>query len=151
METQKTVKEICPTTTQQLLKEGAILVDVRENEEVASLAFDVPKLIHIPLSEFENRFQELPKNQKLVLACRGGGRSLRAAGFLINHGYDPSLIVNMQYGIVRWVQKGFPVRGNATSVFNHTDSSNCCNNTTAATNNSNSCCNETNNTESSCC
>jgi rhodanese-related sulfurtransferase len=150
MKTQETVKEICPTTTQQWVKDGAILVDVREKEEINTLAYDVPNIIYIPLSEFENRYQELPKQKKLVMVCKGGGRSLRAAGFLLNHGYDPSLVVNMQHGIVRWAQKGFPVRGNVASVLGNTTSG-CCDSSSTNTQNTGSCCDSTDNSGSTCC
>ncbi|MBD3750400.1 MAG: rhodanese-like domain-containing protein [Sphingobacteriales bacterium] len=128
MENQTLVKEICPTATQVWVKKGALLVDVREKDEVAELAYDVPNIINIPLSEFENRFTEIPKDKDVVMVCRGGGRSLRAAGFLVNHGYTN--VVNMQHGIDRWVQKGFPTLGNITSALG-TDggccsSSGCC-------------------------
>lgn len=121
MENQTLVKEICPTTTQEWVKNGALLVDVREKDEVEELAFDVPNIINIPLSEFEERFNEIPKDRDVVMVCKGGGRSLRAAGFLVNHGYTN--VVNMQHGIARWVQKGFPTKGN-TSVVRGGDS--CC-------------------------
>ena len=128
MENQTLVKEICPTTTQEWIKEGALLVDVRESDEVAELAYDVPHLIHIPLSEFEDRFLEIPKDKKVVMVCKGGGRSLRAAGFLVNHGYKN--VVNMQNGIVRWTEKGFPTKGNTAAVKENDgdccSSSNCC-------------------------
>ena len=114
MENQTLVKEICPTTTQQWVKDGALLIDVRENDEVAELSYDVPNLLHIPLTQFEERFNEIPKNKPVVMICKSGGRSLRAAGFLVNHGYDN--VVNMQHGIIRWVQKGFPTKGDTTSV-----------------------------------
>jgi len=123
MESQKLVKEICPTTTQEWVKKGALLVDVREKDEVAELAYDVPNIINIPLSEFEERFTEIPKDQYVVMVCKSGGRSLRAAGFLINHGYDPNKVVNMQHGIIRWVQKGFPTKGDTTVV---TGDGSCC-------------------------
>lgn len=109
MSTQDLVKEICPGTTRQWLDEGALLVDVREAHEVAQLAYDVPGMLHIPLSEFEERFSEIPKDRKVVMACRSGARSLRAAGFLANQGY--SQVVNMQHGMIRWAEKGFPVKG----------------------------------------
>ena len=128
MENQTLVKEICPTTTQTWVKEGALLVDVRENDEVAELAYDVPNLLHIPLTQFEERFQEIPKDKKVVMVCKSGGRSLRAAGFLVNHGYEN--VVNMQHGIIRWVQKGFPTKGNTASVLGTEgeccSSSSCC-------------------------
>lgn len=121
MKTQTLVKEICPTTTQNWVKDGALLVDVRERDEVAQLAYDVPNIINIPLSEFEERFTEIPKDKDVVMVCKGGGRSLRAAGFLVNHGYTN--VVNMQHGIARWVRKGFPTKGD-TSVVTGGDS--CC-------------------------
>lgn len=114
MESQTLVKEICPTTTHEWVKNGVLLVDVREKEEVAMLAYDVPNIINIPLSDFESRYIEIPKDKEVVMVCKAGGRSLRAAGFLVNHGY--TRVVNMQHGITRWVQKGFPTKGDTTVV-----------------------------------
>lgn len=124
METLKKAKEICPTTTQKWIAEGAVLVDVREQDEVSALAYDVPNLLHIPLSEFEERYQEIPKDKKVVMACKGGGRSLKATYYLLNQGYAPEKVVNMQHGIVRWVQRGFPTKGDATSVLG--EQGDCC-------------------------
>jgi rhodanese-related sulfurtransferase len=124
MESQTLVKEICPTTTQEWVRKGALLVDVREKDEVEQLAFDVPAIINIPLSEFEERFNEIPNDKDVVMVCKNGSRSLRAAGFLVNHGYDK--VVNMQHGMIRWAQKGFPTKGDATSVNGNADSSSCC-------------------------
>ncbi len=124
METQTLVKEICPTSTQKWIGEGALLVDVREKDEVNQLSYDVPEIMQLPLSEFENRYSEIPKDRKVVMVCRSGGRSLRAAGFLINHGYNADQVVNMQFGIIRWVQKGFPTKGDTSSVL--PKDSDCC-------------------------
>jgi rhodanese-related sulfurtransferase len=101
-ENQTLVKEICPATTQEWVRNGALLVDVREKDEIDTLAYDVPNILHIPLSDFENRYSEIPRDKDVVIVCKGGGRSLRAAGFLINHCYDK--VVNMQNGIVRWAE-----------------------------------------------
>lgn len=122
MEKQTLVKEICPTTTQESVKNGALLVDVREKEEVEQLAYDVPNIINIPLSVFEDHYTEIPKDKEVIMVCRSGARSLRAAGFLINHGYTK--VVNMEHGIIRWVQKGFPTKGDTTSVTGNQGS--CC-------------------------
>ncbi len=122
MEAQTLVKEICPTSTQRWISEGALIVDVREADEVAQLSLNVPEIIHIPLSEFENRYQEIPKDRKVILVCRSGERSLRAAGFLVNHGYDQ--VVNMQFGIIRWVQKDFPTIGDTSYIL--AKESDCC-------------------------
>lgn len=127
MENQTLVKEICPTTTQEWVKNGALLVDVREKDEVAELAYDVPNIINIPLSVFEEHFTEIPKDKVVVMVCKSGGRSLRAAGFLVNHGYDK--VVNMKHGIIRWVQKGFPTKGDTASILENSIGSGCCGST----------------------
>jgi rhodanese-related sulfurtransferase len=131
MEKQTLVKEICPTTTQAWVKNGALLVDVREKDEVAELAYDVPNIINIPLSEFEERYNEIPKDKEVVMVCRSGARSLRGAGFLVNHGYRN--VVNMEHGMIRWATKGFPTKGNTASVLQNTQNTACCSTNTEAT------------------
>ncbi|PRD64874.1 rhodanese-like domain-containing protein [Malikia granosa] len=102
-------REVCPTTTRRLVGEGALLVDVRERSEIDALAFDVPELVVMPLSEFEQRYSELPRDRELVIVCRSGNRSLKATYFLMYQGY--SRVSNMSGGMVKWLSKGFPVVG----------------------------------------
>ncbi|MBK6936665.1 MAG: rhodanese-like domain-containing protein [Chitinophagaceae bacterium] len=123
--TQVYVNEICPSTTQAWIKKGALLADVRENDEVQEIKFDVPQIIHIPLSQFEERYTELPTDKNLVIVCHDGTRSIRAAAWLIHKGYDPEKVVNMRHGLVRWVHKGFPVVGDA-SVVEPSGHTGCC-------------------------
>jgi rhodanese-related sulfurtransferase len=120
------VNEICPSSTQVWIKRGAILVDVREADEVAQLAYDVPNIVHIPLSELGMRYTELPIDQQLVIVCRSGARSLRVAGFLIYNGYNPEKVVNMKHGIIRWVHKGFPTKGDRSVAGPAPVSIGCC-------------------------
>lgn len=149
MENQVTVTEICPTKTQALIKHGALLVDVREKEEVAQLAYDVPNIINIPLSVFEEHYTEIPKDREVVMVCKSGGRSLRAAGFMVYHGYDN--VINMKHGIIRWAQKGFPTIGDTASVLENATASSCCDSHSHASDSKKSCCNDKPKTEGSCC
>lgn len=82
MESQTLVKEICPTTTQEWVAKRSIVSRCSGDDEVAELSYDVPNIIHIPLTQFEERFTEIPKDKEVVIVCKSGGRSLRAAGFL---------------------------------------------------------------------
>lgn len=102
-------KEVCPTTTRRLLTEGALMVDVREPNEVAALAFEVDSVVNIPLSQFEQRWAELPRDRELVLVCETGARSLKATYFLQYQGYER--VANMGGGLLKWMTKGFPVIG----------------------------------------
>jgi rhodanese-related sulfurtransferase len=147
MEKQVRVTEICPTKTQALIKNGALLVDVREKEEVAQLAYDVPNIINIPLSVFEEHYTEIPKDKPVVMVCKAGGRSLRAAGFMVYHGYEN--VINMKHGMIRWVQKGFPTIGDTTSVLENATASSCCD--TPSSESKKSCCNDEPKSEGSCC
>lgn len=118
-----TAREVCPTTTRRLLAEGALLVDVRELNEVAQTAFDVAGVVLMPLSELEQRYEELPRDRQLVLACSSGPRSLKATYFLMYHGYDQ--VANMEGGLAKWARRGFPIRGSVpTSLVSDADS--CC-------------------------
>lgn len=117
-------REICPTTSQRLLKEGALLVDVREPAEVAQLGFGGCDVVNIPLSEFEARWQEVPRDRDVILACAVGERSLKATYFLMYQGYDR--VANMRPGIGRWVERGFPITGSAENVAASEAVSSCC-------------------------
>nr|WP_315255744.1 rhodanese-like domain-containing protein [uncultured Flavobacterium sp.] len=147
MENQTLVKEISPTTTQQWVANGALLVDVRETNEVAELSYDVLNIIHIPLTQFEERYTEIPKDNEVVMVCKSGGRSLRASGFLVNHGYDK--VVNMQHGMIRWAQKGFPTKCDTVSVLRNIQNSGCCVTTTSLA--EQSCCDSTPKSDGSKC
>lgn len=102
-------KQICPTTALRLAGEGALLVDVRERSEVAQLAFDVPVILNIPLSELEQRWRALPNDKEIVMVCEGGMRSLKATYFLQYQGF--TRVSNMEGGILKWMRKGLPANG----------------------------------------
>lgn len=66
--------------------DDAILLDVRENAEVA--AFAVPNAVHIPLGELRNRIQELDPAKEIITFCAIGVRSYNAARILMQHGFE---------------------------------------------------------------
>jgi len=72
-------REVCPTTTHRLIEEGALLVDVRERTEVAQVAFDVPDIVVMSLSELKQRFAEPPHDRELVMADLGSAGCKTAA------------------------------------------------------------------------
>lgn len=98
-----------PTEGQQLVQQGALLVDVREQNEYDEVHAEGATLI--PLSEFEARHAELPKDRPLVMICRSGARSARAGEFLEAQGYGD--VSNLSGGTNAWVEAGLPnVKGN---------------------------------------
>ena len=118
-------REVCPTTTRRLLSEGALLVDVREPNEIQTLAFDVPSVLTIPLLALEQRWSEVPKDREVVLVCYSGDRSLKATYYLQYRGYTQ--VSNMAGGIAKWAKKGFPIKGKLEDVVSDiSPSTSCC-------------------------
>lgn len=106
-------REACPTAARERLDAGALLVDVRELEEVAQVAFDAPGVLLMPMSELAQRFDELPRDRDLVLVSRAGDRSLQAAAFLMDRGY--TRVIHMEGGLYKWAVKGLPIKGGRCS------------------------------------
>jgi rhodanese-related sulfurtransferase len=127
----KEAREICPTTTMGKLNDGALLVDVRELNEVSEVSFNITSILTIPLTEFENRFNEIPKDKDVIIVSKKGDLSLRATYFLMNHGYENTF--NMSGGLVKWVNKGFPYTGDKSTL---NASTSCCSSDSEST----SCC-----------
>ncbi|MBW3630954.1 MAG: molybdopterin-synthase adenylyltransferase MoeB [Gemmatimonadetes bacterium] len=76
------------------------IIDVRERHEwdIVNLESTGAKLI--PLSEIEDRMVEIDSRDEIVLHCKMGGRSARAAHLLRDKGYDR--LWNLRGGILAW-------------------------------------------------
>lgn len=81
----------------------AILLDVRENAEVA--AFSLPNAVHIPLGELRGRLQELNPEKEIITFCAIGVRSYNAARILMQHGFKK---VKLYPGGTRFYQSLHP-------------------------------------------
>lgn len=65
--------------------------------------------MNIPLSTLPTRLFELPKDRIILLVCNSGNRSGMAAEFLVNQGFDPEKVVNLEGGTHAWTGAGLPV------------------------------------------
>jgi len=90
---------------QRISKGNAVLIDVREDDELA--AAKVPGALHIPLRELSQRAQELPPGKELLLFCRSGNRSMFATELLVRNGESP--VYNVAGGIIAWYRAGLPL------------------------------------------
>lgn len=70
-----------------LVKEQhALVLDVRTDEEFK--AHHIEGAVNIPVDDLEQRLAELPdKKRTIIVYCKSGGRSSRAAQFLASAGY----------------------------------------------------------------
>ncbi|MEA2536032.1 MAG: hypothetical protein QOF11_266 [Chloroflexota bacterium] len=83
-----------------------LLVDVRELDEI--FAVRAEDVVVMPMSQFGQRFRELPDDQPLMIICASGGRSAKATAFLAANGYRDA--VNVAGGTHAWESRGLPVR-----------------------------------------
>jgi len=102
------VTEILPQVAYQHQQQGALLVDVREDDEraqgVAEGALGVPMgVLQASPAEY------LPDPQTtILLICRSGQRSKRVAAQLLQQGYTQ--VFSVQGGTLRWQEDGLPMR-----------------------------------------
>ena len=93
------INEIQPSDLEQLMREdeNIIVIDVREDEEVAQGMIE--GAIHIPLQTIPDAKDELDKNKHYTFVCRSGGRSTKAALYMEEHGFK---VTNMTGGMMNW-------------------------------------------------
>jgi rhodanese-related sulfurtransferase len=103
-----TVEEITPKQAIEAVEAGSIFVDVREDYEIAEMAYDIKNKLEIPLGEIQVRLNEFPKDKNIIIGCRSGKRSMNACMFLKMSGYEN--VQNLQGGILGWSEGGFPTK-----------------------------------------
>jgi rhodanese-related sulfurtransferase len=105
------VRHVAPTEAAQLVADGkAVLVDVREPDEWADGVAAPGELL--ALSDLQGArqtwkpFLEKNRDKELILYCRSGGRSGRAAQLLASEGFRTT----NAGGFGDWARAGLPVR-----------------------------------------
>ncbi len=70
----------------ELVKQGAILLDVRNRDEYAES--HAASSINIPLNELPSRISELNKDAEIITVCQSGMRSQQAQHLLKTNGFN---------------------------------------------------------------
>lgn len=84
---------------QSLARSGsAVIVDVRESAEYRE--GHIPRAKHISLSQLVYRLKEVPKDKTVVVVCRSGNRSSKAAELLGEAGFRN--VYNLSGGMDKW-------------------------------------------------
>ena len=79
------IKRVSPQKAKELVKEGAILVDVRQGMEYNS--GHIQNAVNIPLDRIAGITKKAEKDQNVVLYCQSGARSGAALTQLKSMGY----------------------------------------------------------------
>jgi len=95
--------EVRPTEVAELQRRGAVLVDVREDDEWT--AGHAPDAVHLPLGQIGDTATRFA-GQQVLTVCRSGARSGQAAQTLAAAGVD---VHNVAGGMSAWAAAGLPV------------------------------------------
>lgn len=96
-----------PTMTVHELKElreagdNHFLLDVREPHEQSISR--ITGAVLIPLGELGTRTAELPRDRRILVHCKSGGRSARAVSLLRDQGFEN--VWNISGGIIAWARE----------------------------------------------
>lgn len=89
----------------ELRQEGIFVLDVREDHEWETV--HIPGATLIPLGELENRLNEIPNDEDILVVCRSGNRSTAARDILMNSGFKN--VTSMAGGMIDWVNRSYEV------------------------------------------
>jgi len=96
-----------PTITLDQLPEGALILDVREDEEWK--AGHIEGAVHVPMNSVPAHVQHQPEilgEGTTYVFCKMGGRSAQVTAWLVQNGYDA---VNVAGGTQAWADAGRPL------------------------------------------
>src|SRR3984893_3587018 len=103
------ITEVDPAEVNELIHEGATVVDVREAEEHA--VGHLPGAKHVPRSYLESRIEGVvpDRSTQVILYCQSGNRSAYGARTLEQElGYQH--VRSMTGGITLWKDRGYEVQ-----------------------------------------
>jgi rhodanese-related sulfurtransferase len=106
------ILNVSPREAFEIVKAGALIVDVREDYLGSFKTLDIPELICLPKSKLEMEYANLPEDRYLIFADAVGLRSKEAVIFLKGKGFKK--IANMAGGIVDWERDGLPIKTDIT-------------------------------------
>jgi rhodanese-related sulfurtransferase len=95
------------TTVAALGDPNIQIVDCREQDEWDDAHAEGMTLL--PLSVMGQRLNELDRDRPLIVVCRSGNRSLKAARQLAEIGFTD--VKSMQGGLLAWAEQGQPLIG----------------------------------------
>lgn len=100
--------------------EEIVILDVQNTEDYVQAT--IPTAISIPLTEIDQRYEELPKNKKIIAVDAGGNcqECSRAVEILMDYGYTD--IKKLDGGVNAWANAGYPVSNGSDVTFQNMNS-----------------------------
>jgi rhodanese-related sulfurtransferase len=105
--TTEAIPNISPREAFNLSRQGAIILDVREDYYNQYKKFDAPEVIQISSSRLKDEYQKLPTDRLIIIADTSGLKSKEAALLLYQKKF--SHLSNLAGGLVEWEREGLPI------------------------------------------
>ncbi len=104
------LSSLTPEQVAEKVKQGAILVDIRSNDEY--LRKHIQGAVSLPLNEFSHH-QPLSKDSVVIFHCLSGMRTRQNADFLKQYAKDCSAVYLLEGGLNAWQKAGLPIEAKA--------------------------------------
>ncbi len=104
--TSKRHQDISPAAAYEA-RATALLIDVREPAEYTGELGHIPGARLVPLGTLESQLGAWNKDAAIILICRSGGRSTKAAQLLTHAGFHR--VMNMDGGMLAYTAAKLPV------------------------------------------
>jgi rhodanese-related sulfurtransferase len=105
---QNQVSEISADTLNRWISEGKKVEMIYVGTQGDYAEAHIPGSVSLPFDAgFGEAIKKLSKKETYILICPTGGRSLRAAEFMLEKGFKN--VYNLKGGITGWIRHGFKV------------------------------------------
>ncbi|MBF8982368.1 CoA-disulfide reductase [Lutibacter sp. B2] len=100
----------------EIIKNGGLLVDVRDPQEV-DMGY-IEGSVNIPLGQLRNKMNELPKDQDIYVTCQVGLRGYLATRILEQNGFN---VINLDGGYLTYSYAQTPLKDPCLTETNNTE------------------------------
>ncbi len=107
MQQMPTVPAVTPIEADDLIRDGAALIDIREQDEWD--AERIPGAQFKPMPPIDDWYQALPIDVTLIIHCHTGHRSARVVNALVNRAGMEN-VLNLTGGIEGWKFSELPIQ-----------------------------------------
>tara|TARA_B100000927_G_scaffold154103_1_gene124169 strand:+ start:405 stop:725 length:321 start_codon:yes stop_codon:yes gene_type:complete len=100
-----TFKSISVADAKHSIKNGALIIDVREQNEYDQVHIENSVLVPLASVSAEKINEVNPQNKTILIHCHAGKRSKVAANIILGQGYAGE-ILELDGGISAWIEFG---------------------------------------------
>ena len=102
------ILSLSPRETLELLRQGAVLIDLRNTDYLDYKAFDADNVLSMPAEVFDEKIQEMDREGHYILADPSGIKSPHFVKKMLELGFRH--VASMSGGFVEWERDGMPVK-----------------------------------------